>query len=78
MRKRNERCGTQDPMPSCEGAFALNAWKSNMFVEDDDGRRDMRRLFPEEWRCVETHVSSHAKDRPYLSGPISRAYERMR
>ena len=67
MRKRNERCGTQDPMPSCEGAFALNAWKSNMFVEDDDGRRDMRRLFPEEWRCMEHSkwVGKHNGDGTY-------------
>ena len=27
---------------------------------------------------VEIYMSLHTKDRPYLSGPISRAYERMR
>ena len=53
MRRRNERHGTQDPMPSCEGVFTLNTWKSNMFAENDDRRRDMRRLFPDEWRCME-------------------------
>ena len=51
--ERNVRHGTQDPMPSHDGAFALNTCRSNMFVENDDRRHDMRRMFSDEWRCME-------------------------
>ena len=50
--KQNQRHGTQDPVPSREGMFALNTWKSNMFIEDDNRRLDMRRVLTEEWRAM--------------------------
>ena len=45
VRKRNKKHGTQDPMPNYEGITTLNSWKNNMFIEDDNRKQDIRRLF---------------------------------
>ena len=67
MREKNKKYGTQDPMPSYENITTLNSWKNNMFIEDDNRRQDMRRLFRLEWISVEHSkwIGEHNGDGTY-------------
>ena len=42
VHKRNNKLGTQDPIPSHEGMSRLSFWRSNMWTEDDDRKSDLQ------------------------------------
>ena len=54
-------------MPSYDDITALNSWKNNMFVESDDRRQDIRRLFRLEWISMEHSkwIGKHNGDGTY-------------